>query len=115
MLADKIACEIPHMEAEMDMLRPVDVGPLQGYYFLMNWVNERTEDWSGVVILPDDREFKLHFLGETGRLKYEKNDAYAQFMQDATKSFPDDSCAVDTASAFLLVADALEWDDGKDY
>jgi hypothetical protein len=115
LLANKIACEIVHMEAEMDMLRPVDVGPLQGYFFEMKSVSDQTEDWIGYIVLPDDKDFEVRFSADTGKIWYDKNEAYFRFLNDASLAFPNDSCAVDTASAFLMVVNFFNWDDKEDY
>ena len=96
-------------DLELDLLMPTDLSLLDEYYFAMESVNENG-NWFGYIVLPDDREVAVAYNSATGSTKYRKDDAYYQFADDAKVIFPSDSCAIDTMSALLVLAEAFEWD-----
>lgn len=108
---DKMLTEMTDLEKEF--LWPSDFKTLEGYYFAMESVNENG-NWLGYVVLPDDREIAVAYNASKGVTKYRKDDAYYDFVQDAREIFPLDSCAIDTMSALLVLAEANEWDDVDD-
>ena len=108
---DKMIAEMDDLEA--DLLMPFDVSLLEQYFFSMESVNENG-NWLGYIVTPDDSEVAVVFNAATGVTKYRKDEAYYQFVKDAKKIFPLDSCAIDTMSALLVLCEANGWDDVDD-
>jgi len=111
LLVDKMLAEMT--EEETEFLTPGDYEDLKGYFFEMEYVGNNG-NWVGYVILPNDEEVKIIYYNDTGNLKYEKGTAYYQMVEDANRAFPMNSCAIDTMSALLMIAEAQGWDDGND-
>jgi hypothetical protein len=100
-------------EEEFEFLYPRNFETIEGYFFEIEntWKNG---NFTAYIVLPDDREVKITYYNDTGKIRYDKCDAYASLHQDATAAYPDDSCAIDTFTAFLQLVDAKDWDDWDD-
>jgi hypothetical protein len=100
-------------DEEYEFLCPKTFDPIDGYFFEMDWV-ARDGNYMGYVVLPDDREVKVFYYADTGKLRYEKNAAYVQMVKDAADAFPNDSCSIDSFTGFLHLVETRGWDDGDD-
>lgn len=100
-------------DLEFEFLMPINPSAIEGYYFEMRSV-ARNGNWMAYIVLPDDREFKMVYFDDTGKIRFDKNEAYYEAVKDANEAYPLDSCAIDTLSAFLMMVDARGWDDGED-
>jgi hypothetical protein len=104
---DKMINEMSDLEA--DLLLPFDLDALEGYYFYMETVNDNG-NWLGQIVMPDEREVTVVYNHVTGVTKYRKDEAYYDFVRDAKQIFPLDSCALDTMSALLALAESYGWE-----
>jgi hypothetical protein len=111
LLIDKMRAEMT--DEEYEFLFPQNPNAIDGYFFEMEYVAP-DGNWMGYVVLPDDREVKLWYFNDTGKLKYEKGEAYLQMVRDANKAFPLDSCAIDTLTALLHLASSSDWESWDD-
>lgn len=98
---------------EFELLFPDKIEMLSGYYFEMNEVF-KNGNWEGVIVMPDGREIEMIYFADSGKTKYEKNDAYYDFVEEAKKIYPLDSCAIDTMSALLVMIYSNIWEEVED-
>ena len=98
---------------EFELLFPDKIEMLSGYYFEMDKVF-KNGNWKGIIVMPDYRGVGITYFANSGKTKYEKNEAYYDFVDDAKKIYPLDSCAIDTMSALLVMIDSNVWEEIKE-